>query len=117
MDRVRARVGDKRVLALVEAFLKAGVLSRVYPQSNQQPRPARWGPHLLSAPEPRRRDARAAREDRSGSSTQADGRDPATRADGRAWTLKAGDRFVIEPGFTGSWEVVETTVKRYVIVL
>jgi RNA-directed DNA polymerase len=27
MDRVRARIGDKRVLALVKAFLKAGVLS------------------------------------------------------------------------------------------
>ena len=38
-------------------------------------------------------------------------------ADGRSWTLKAGDRFVIEPGFAGSWEVVETTLKRYVIVL
>jgi uncharacterized cupin superfamily protein len=38
-------------------------------------------------------------------------------ADGRAWTLNAGDRFVIEPGFEGSWEVVETTTKRYVIRL
>jgi RNA-directed DNA polymerase len=27
MGRVRRRVGDKRVLALVKAFLKAGVLS------------------------------------------------------------------------------------------
>jgi RNA-directed DNA polymerase len=27
MDRVRARVGDKRVLALVKAFLKAGILT------------------------------------------------------------------------------------------
>jgi RNA-directed DNA polymerase len=27
MDRVRARIGDKRVLSLVKAFLKAGVLS------------------------------------------------------------------------------------------
>jgi retron-type reverse transcriptase len=26
MDRVRRRVGDKRVLALVKAFLKAGIL-------------------------------------------------------------------------------------------
>ena len=26
MDRVRARIGDKRVLALVKAFLKAGIL-------------------------------------------------------------------------------------------
>ena len=28
MDRVRKRIGDKRVLALVKAFLKAGILSR-----------------------------------------------------------------------------------------
>ena len=27
MDRVRRRVGDKRILALVKAFLKAGILS------------------------------------------------------------------------------------------
>jgi RNA-directed DNA polymerase len=27
MDRVRKRIGDKRVLALVKAFLKAGILS------------------------------------------------------------------------------------------
>src|SRR5436190_7900133 len=27
MDRVRQRVGDRRVLALVKAFLKAGILS------------------------------------------------------------------------------------------
>jgi RNA-directed DNA polymerase len=27
MDRVRHRVGDKRVLALVKAFLKAGILT------------------------------------------------------------------------------------------
>ena len=27
MDRVRGRVGDKRVLALVKAFLKAGILT------------------------------------------------------------------------------------------
>ncbi len=29
MDRARARVKDKRVLALVKAFLKAGVLTEV----------------------------------------------------------------------------------------
>ena len=29
LDRVRARVGDKRVLALVKAFLKAGILTDV----------------------------------------------------------------------------------------
>ncbi|MBP2302255.1 cupin domain-containing protein [Azospirillum picis] len=37
--------------------------------------------------------------------------------DGRSWTLKAGDRFVIEPGFSGSWTVVATTTKQYVVVL
>ena len=37
--------------------------------------------------------------------------------DGREWALKAGDRFVIEPGFMGSWEVIETTTKRYAIRL
>src|SRR5216683_3156319 len=36
MDRVRARVGDKRVLALVKAFLKAGILGedRVLRENN-----------------------------------------------------------------------------------
>jgi uncharacterized protein len=32
-------------------------------------------------------------------------------------TLRAGDRFVLRPGFTGIWEVIETTVKDYVIRL
>lgn len=30
-------------------------------------------------------------------------------------TLRAGDSFVIRPGFEGTWTVVETTVKHYVI--
>lgn len=29
MDRVRVRIGDKHVLALVKAFLKAGILTEV----------------------------------------------------------------------------------------
>lgn len=29
--------------------------------------------------------------------------------------LKAGDTMILEPGFAGSWEVVETTRKSYVI--
>lgn len=29
--------------------------------------------------------------------------------------LKAGDSFIIRPGFAGTWEVVETTLKDYVI--
>jgi uncharacterized cupin superfamily protein len=40
-----------------------------------------------------------------------------TDADGQARTFQAGDRFVIEPGFEGVWQVVETTTKRYVIHL
>ncbi|NWH07129.1 MAG: cupin domain-containing protein [Alphaproteobacteria bacterium] len=31
--------------------------------------------------------------------------------------VEAGDSFVIEPGFTGTWEVIETTRKLYVIRL
>jgi uncharacterized protein len=36
---------------------------------------------------------------------------------GKAWTLRAGDSFVLRPGFKGSWEVLETTRKEYVIRL
>jgi len=38
-----------------------------------------------------------------------------TEDGGEARTVKAGDRFVIRPGFKGSWEVIETTRKDYVI--
>jgi uncharacterized protein len=31
--------------------------------------------------------------------------------------LKAGDRMILRPGFKGSWEVLETTRKDYVIRL
>lgn len=34
---------------------------------------------------------------------------------GTATHLKAGDRFIIRPGFKGTWEVIETTLKDYVI--
>ena len=34
---------------------------------------------------------------------------------GEARTVKAGDSFVLRPGFRGTWEVVETTRKEYVI--
>lgn len=36
---------------------------------------------------------------------------------GEAKTVKAGDSFVLRPGFKGTWEVVETTRKEYVIRL
>lgn len=32
-------------------------------------------------------------------------------------TVRAGDSFVLRPGFRGTWEVVETTLKDYVILL
>ena len=37
--------------------------------------------------------------------------------DGSETTVRAGDSFVIRPGFAGVWEVVETTRKDYVIRL
>lgn len=38
-----------------------------------------------------------------------------TDAQGQATTVAAGESFVIPRGFTGTWEVVETTTKRFVI--
>ena len=35
--------------------------------------------------------------------------------DGTVMRVTAGDSFVIRPGFTGTWEVEETTVKDYVV--
>ena len=35
--------------------------------------------------------------------------------DGSVTDLRAGDSYIIRPGFTGIWEVVETTLKDYVI--
>lgn len=40
-----------------------------------------------------------------------------TEDGGESITLKAGDAHIIRPGFTGTWEVVETTTKDYVIRL
>jgi uncharacterized protein len=34
---------------------------------------------------------------------------------GESRTVRAGDSFVLRPGFRGTWEVVETTRKEYVI--
>ncbi len=39
-----------------------------------------------------------------------------TDAAGSAVTVSAGENFVIPSGFVGTWEVVETTKKIYVIV-
>ncbi|RWA76699.1 cupin domain-containing protein [Mesorhizobium sp. M1C.F.Ca.ET.193.01.1.1] len=36
---------------------------------------------------------------------------------GEARTVRAGDSFVLQPGFKGTWEVLETTRKEYVIKL
>jgi uncharacterized protein len=40
-----------------------------------------------------------------------------TDATGTITHLHAGDRFVIRPGFVGTWQVIETTIKDYVIRL
>lgn len=39
-----------------------------------------------------------------------------TDAAGVQTHLRAGDSFVIRPGFEGTWQVVETTLKDYVIL-
>jgi uncharacterized protein len=39
-----------------------------------------------------------------------------TDEEGVQTTLRAGDSFVIRPGFAGTWEVVEPTLKDYVIL-
>lgn len=44
-----------------------------------------------------------------------DGLSVITDHQGRATTVSAGDSFVIPRGFSGTWEVVETTTKRFVI--
>jgi uncharacterized cupin superfamily protein len=36
---------------------------------------------------------------------------------GKSHRIVAGDSFVLRPGFKGSWEVLETTAKEYVIRL
>jgi uncharacterized cupin superfamily protein len=39
-----------------------------------------------------------------------------TAGDGTQTTLRAGDSYVIRPGFDGTWRVVEPTLKDYVIL-
>ena len=40
-----------------------------------------------------------------------------TPEEGAPIHLRAGDRLVLQPGFKGTWEVIETTRKDYVIRL
>ena len=40
-----------------------------------------------------------------------------TEDGGAARTVRAGDSFILRPGYVGTWEVIETTVKDYVIRL
>ncbi|TNF63488.1 MAG: cupin domain-containing protein [Rhodobacteraceae bacterium] len=35
--------------------------------------------------------------------------------DGTRLEVRAGDSFLLRPGFSGTWEVIETTLKDYVI--
>ena len=39
-----------------------------------------------------------------------------TDAQGTVTNLKAGDSYVLRPGLSGTWEVIETTLKDYVII-
>lgn len=45
------------------------------------------------------------------------GRSVITSDDGTEYPLAAGDSFILRPGFSGTWEVIETTRKDYVIRL
>lgn len=45
-----------------------------------------------------------------------EGRSVLTDAAGQVTELKAGDSYIIRPGFEGTWEVLETTLKDYVIL-
>lgn len=38
-----------------------------------------------------------------------------TEENGTAHRIAAGDSFILRPGFRGTWEVLETTIKDYVI--
>jgi len=43
------------------------------------------------------------------------GRSVITEDGGAAQTVQTGDSFILRPGFRGTWQVLETTVKDYVI--
>lgn len=51
------------------------------------------------------------------SCTVLEGHSMVTPQGGEPIHLRAGDSLVLEPGFIGTWEVVETTRKSYVIRL
>ncbi|POD91501.1 cupin domain-containing protein [Pectobacterium odoriferum] len=38
-----------------------------------------------------------------------------TDDDGSTWVVRTGDSLVLRPGFQGTWEVIETTRKEYVV--
>ena len=40
-----------------------------------------------------------------------------TNEEGKSWTLKKGDAFIIPAGFKGTWETVKTVKKHYVILM
>jgi uncharacterized cupin superfamily protein len=44
-----------------------------------------------------------------------EGHSVVTEEGGPAVHLKAGDSYILRPGFKGTWEVIETTRKDYVI--
>ncbi|MCJ8521704.1 putative cupin superfamily protein [Pseudorhizobium tarimense] len=46
-----------------------------------------------------------------------DGYSIVTEEGGEAIHLRTGDRLILRPGFKGTWEVIETTRKDYVIRL
>lgn len=40
-----------------------------------------------------------------------------TNEEGKSWTLKKGDAFIIPSGFKGTWETVKKVSKHYVILM
>ena len=40
-----------------------------------------------------------------------------TNEDGKSWTVKKGDAFIIPAGFKGTWETVKPVKKHYVILM
>ena len=50
MDRLRVRIKDKRVVALVRAFLKAGIMTRIGEREERRPAPRREGRSLRCWP-------------------------------------------------------------------